>query len=617
MPVTLGHVANWTVSGPLERGPAQHASAELRRALEPFRTGAEAGSIRLTTGPGPGDGFVVSVAAERVEILGASERGCLNGAYWLLEQLGFAWVAPGDRGERVAAGRALTEGEYREEPAFARRTLILGQDALHDDWCEWMEWASRNRLNDIFFHDTPPSRLDRAGKGRPADAAGIAGDGGGWLFERWDADGAAIVATARRRGMTVQFGGHHLPALLDRDLFDSHPDWFPLRGGRRDPRYNVCVSSEGARAHLRANARRFFERFSGADTYHLWADDIRSGGWCECGPCQALEPAGQALAATNVVAAALAETAPGARLAHLAYRDTLGPPAGVRPLANVDLLWAPRERCYAHAIADPECGRNRDEFWKPFTRLLGTFANDRSRVSVFEYYSDAVLFKWLAPPALETLPRDAAAYAAAGAGNLQDLMVGPRPWLGPPWHAWWMAKCAWQPSASVDEALTAFCDAAYPEAGDEMVQYYRAQDQACRLILDRHDLRPLERHDVLDFSDSPRETMVRKVAELRDAAARLDGLRRTLQEGSGWMALEALQAGLSWHVAAHLAHRLAAWEASLRGDGVDAGPELALATGHLEWLERWETESNSAAYANLGRPMLRAMRFHTGNIGRS
>ena len=465
MPLTLERLANWSIAATTESGPVGHAAAEFRRALEPFRSQPAAGTIQLQNGAGPGDGFVVTVAARQVMIAGASPRGCLNGAYSLLERLGFAWIAPGDHGERTVPGRSLDEGEFREEPAFARRTLILGQEALHGHWPDWLEWASRNRLNDIFFHDTPPSRLDRRGARRPDDAGGIAGDGAGWMFERWDAEGSAIVAAARERGMTVQFGGHHLPALLDRDLFGAHPDWFPFRNGRRDARYNLCVSSQGATDHLRKNARAFFERFPGANMYHLWADDIRGGGWCECDGCEALTPSDQALMATNLVAEVLAEVAPRARIAHLAYRDTLEPPVRVRPLANVNLLWAPRERCYAHSAGDTNCARNRVEYWTPFEALRGTFGNDPTRIDVFEYYSDSVLFKWLAPPSVELLPKDAADYLAAGVGNLQNLMVGPRPWLGPPWHAWWMARCAWDPGEDRDAALAVFCGQPTPRRG--------------------------------------------------------------------------------------------------------------------------------------------------------
>ena len=576
-----------------------------------------AGEVEIVAGDSATDGFSLELSATRLTVRGDNPRGCLNGVYWLLEQLGFAWVEPGEGGSRFVPARQLAEGRYRQEPAFARRTLILGNDALHDAWPVWLDWASRNRLNDIFFHDTPPSRLHRGPALRPTTAGEIASDGGGWMFERWDTDSAAIRgAAAADAGMSIQFGGHHLPALLERDLFATNPEWFPLRNGARDARYNFCVSHEGAVAYLRQSARAFFQRFGGADIYHLWADDIRGGGWCECGGCAAMSPSDQALFATNILAEVLAEAAPGARIAHLAYHDTLLPPSLVRPRDNVSLLFAPRERCYAHAIDDADCERNVPRYWTPFRDLLPLFGNDRARVDVFEYYSDAILFKWLAPPLLSVQPADAAAYARAGAGNLQDLAVSPRPWLGPLLHAWWMAHCAWDPAAPVDAALSQFCTAAYPAHSHEMADYYRDQDRAYRLILDLHDLAPAAGRDVLDFSTQPPETMHTKVAELAEAAALLGQLHERIRGlNAGDLSGELQQAELVWRLAEHLAHRMAAWELSLSGGGSAArAGHLAAATALLQWLEEWERSRNQPAYANLSRRLLRAMRSHTESL---
>ncbi|GIW18573.1 MAG: hypothetical protein KatS3mg064_1730 [Tepidiforma sp.] len=93
--------------------------------------------------------------------------------------------------------------------------------------------------------------------------------------------------------------------------------------------------------------------------YHLWADDLRAGGWCACGGCAGMTPSDQALEATNLVAEALERVDPAAQVAHLAYHDTLEAPQRVRPRANVAALWAPRNRCYAHALDDGGCRRNR------------------------------------------------------------------------------------------------------------------------------------------------------------------------------------------------------------------------------------------------------------------
>ncbi|MBE0611774.1 MAG: DUF4838 domain-containing protein, partial [Dehalococcoidia bacterium] len=347
MTLSPAALAGFTIETAASDPVLEQAARELRVHLAHIPAAATPGVIRLSASIGPADAFTATVGPNEVQIAGANPRGALNGAFWLLEQAGFSWLAPGPEGTRFTPGRVVPAGVHDHAPAFARRTLILGCDALHDDWPAWLQFASRNRLNDIFFHDTPPSRLDRSGALRPATYDELAADGRGWMFERWDTDGPAIGSAAADHGMTIQFGGHHLPSLLPRELFADHPDWFPFRNGERNPRYNLCTSSEGAVVALRTAAHAFFERFPGADVYHLWADDIRGGGWCECDRCAGLSPSDQALRATNVLASVLAEVAPGASIAHLAYHDTIEPPTAVQPAPNVVALYAPRPRSYA------------------------------------------------------------------------------------------------------------------------------------------------------------------------------------------------------------------------------------------------------------------------------
>ncbi len=186
MPLSVNQLAAFAIEAADDSAVVRHAGEELLAHLGRVDADGGGGVIRLEAGSGPGDGFRLDVRADAVSIRGESPRGALNGVYALLEKAGFAWVEPGDAGVCLRAGGLVPDGVTEERPVFERRTLILGQDALHDDWRGWMEWASRNRLNDLFFHDTPPSRLDRDGAKRPEGADEIAADGRGWMVERWD-----------------------------------------------------------------------------------------------------------------------------------------------------------------------------------------------------------------------------------------------------------------------------------------------------------------------------------------------------------------------------------------------------------------------------------------------
>ncbi|HXU25364.1 MAG TPA: DUF4838 domain-containing protein [Tepidiformaceae bacterium] len=587
-----------------------HASFALSAAAN------ETGVIRVSDAAAARDApdsFSANVTPGEILLRGENSRGALNGLYWLLEQLGFAWVEPGESGICLRSTDPLPNGRSEHQPSFSRRTLILGQDAFTDDWRSWMEWASRNRLNDLFFHDTPPSRWDRPDRERPTTAEELA-TAGGWMFERWDTDGPAIVAEAAKRGMRLQFGGHHLAAMVPRTAFELHPEWFPLRNGVRDARYNLCPTNPGASAELRRNARRFFERFAGADIYHLFGDDIRGGGWCECPGCAALTPSDQALLATNILAEALAEVAPGASVAHLAYHDTVPPPTNVTPRDNVVALWAPRERCYAHAIDDPVCEKNALEYWVPYEGVLQAFGSDPRRVSVFEYHSDAILFKGLAPTHLRVLPADARAYAP-GAHNLQNLMVTSRPWVGPPWNAWWMARCALDAHADPAAQLLQFCAAAFPHNRGPMLALYTEQERAYRLFLDLHNLQMSDRGDVLDFSAQPRATLSAKVPEALEGAFLLRGVERKLSAlvsddpaETSRLQREHAQAQIVAHTAQYLANRIAAWDAVLDGLRPLAREYLAKSSAALAQVEAWHERNTPLEFANISRGTLWAMR---------
>ena len=561
------------------------------------------------------DSFHIAVTTTAISIAGDSPRGALNGVYWFLEQLGFAWVRPGPQGTRFVPGKSLPHGSYREEPLFPRRTLILGNDALHDDWPDWLEFASRNRYNSVFFHDTPPSVWDRKGATRPVGAEELGTDGKGWLFERWDADGTAITEASSRRGMTLQFGGHHLPALLPRELFAEHPDWFPMRAGQRDARFNLCTSSEGAMAEVRRRTRQFFERFSGAQVYHLWADDITGGGWCECPGCAGLSPSDQALRATNVVAEVLGEVAPAATVAHLAYHDTIAPPVVSEPAANVTALYAPRNRNYAFAIDDPSCPRNTIGHLSELTGLATSFAGRPRALAVFEYYSDAVLYKWLEPPNLEVLPGDARAYAAAGVFDYGNLAVSPRPWLGPAWHAWWFARCAWSKDVDSTAELARFCEASVGPDAPGFVELFRRLDTAYRLLLDLGELERIPRHDVLDFSDIPPGALAHKARQLQEAVEMLQSAVAELPLNPSGLGAEFRQdLAVQLASASHLSARISAWDAALAERTEQAAAHLALARFYLSALEDWDRVHTPPAYANLSRSMLRSAHWHTNRI---
>ena len=404
-------------------GPVAFAVAELGRYLErlygraPMACGipgmdecalelAPAGSHGPNTTPRlPADAEYIVVPADgRLACAGASPRALLAAAYATLEALGCRWSPAGAADEHVpgpgAAARTLPTLVGR--PAFARRAYVSDLNTWH------------------------PGVPERMAARLPSDTAFIdwmAKTGAtGFLFIRHANDDQwvipALLPELSRRGLDVEWGGHVLPELLPRALFERHPDWFPVGAdGARTDFGNACTASTPALDTICERARAARESIPGAGDLHVWGLDLFGGGWCACVACRTLSPSEQALRVANAVAAGQPS---GGRVYHLAYHDTIRAPRTVRPDPRVWVEFAPRERCYAHALDDARCETNRP-YREALAAHLDTFAG---RVDVFEYYADAILFGGCAVPLVEVIARDLEFYRRAGVRGVSCLTFG-------------------------------------------------------------------------------------------------------------------------------------------------------------------------------------------------
>jgi len=316
-----------------------------------------------------GEAFSISATEDLVKIRGEGPVGCLYGAYELLRRWGCRWFYPGTIGEVVPNLKLLElrPFETKQEPSFPSRSLIVSGESYLAHLGDWIDWSAKRRINNIFIHG-----------GEPAEEH---------------------FPELKKREVTLEIGGHHMPDLLPRELFESHPEYFREVAGTRTKQHNFCPSSAGARQIVQAGASQYFRDHPDVAFYHLWADDLLRGGWCSCSECAELSPSDQAMLATNLVAESLDEIRTESRLAYLAYHDTTAPPSKVRPRHNVFLLNAPRERCYAHGMGDIDCPRNDREYRPQWEVLFEMFEKDgRKNSHAFEYYVDAILFRSMQPP---------------------------------------------------------------------------------------------------------------------------------------------------------------------------------------------------------------------------
>jgi hypothetical protein len=173
---------------------------------------------------------------------------------------------------------------------------------------------------------------------------------------------------------------------------------------------------------------------------------------------------------------------PGIEAGFLLYHDTLtGLPE--KPIMadsnrfippNVYALYAPRERCYAHAIDDASCSRNR-LYWRSMLHARDVF---EGRVDVFEYYGDTILWHYFNVAIPHVSAADLRAYRQLGVRVVQALMFGTYSlWA----HGLNLATFAWLSSGietDVESAIARYARERFgTEIEDCMAAYYLALEK--------------------------------------------------------------------------------------------------------------------------------------------
>lgn len=547
--------------------------------------------IRLWHSNGEQDGFDWQVGRDTIDLHGHNTRGLLYAVYDFLEALGCRWIAPGDGPATLIPSVVRFElpgGKITETPAFSGRCLIIGHYAFMQQVEEWIIWAARNRLNTIFLHVTTQS-----------PALGSAPE------NQWQRYKEVAVKLARQRGMTIEHGGHGLTELLPRKFFKHMPEAFRFSNGRRTPDHNFCPSNEVGLAVIRDNAERHFHSHPEVDVFHLWPDDIAGGGWCDCERCQGYMPSEQALLAVNTVAEVLEVINPKAQISFLAYHDTEQVPLKVTPRHNVCMLWAPRERCYAHATDDSSCPVNAPHYSTTFCGQVSHFNSAGAAPGrVFEYYLDAILFKSVLPPLLNVMKRDLRFYRVAGTHTVQALMTGDYPWVSAQLNVWCFTRLVWNPEQDLGTLLEDFCLAVFGKCNGHMSAYYRLLEQAFKLAL---ELDPQQIRSVgdnlgicddppIDIGDpvfAPPELLKRKsrknasILDLVAKAAAHLGAARSAANPDNWRAewvnFQLIQPWLRFDY-----HRLRLYEATCMGKEA-----LSKESDAYNWLKQAQTDLNT------------------------
>jgi hypothetical protein len=436
----------------------QFAAGELTRYLRLIDTG-KVPRIRIGSDCqgeaaclAPGDAF--RIRRERngvISIRGRNSRGALYGVYALLERLGVRWFGPGAVNEYLPPRRPINWNaplELAESPAIPERILYYWP-YHYQPLEEWIDYAAKARLNRFCFHYGWPT-LD-------------------WYMIKRD----TLLPELRKRGIIVEIGGHLLTTFLPRSLFAEHADWFRMsESGQRVADWNMNPFSQPALDYVSSRLADYFARTPEATMFHAWPDDIQGRGWSYDPARKQYNPSDQALLVANAVVTALRQKLPHAQVPFLGYHDTVEPPRMVKPAPGILYFWAPRERCYAHGLADPACGINA-VYRKEFENALPVFS--AANTEVFEYYVDHVLFQNTAnPPLGDVIAADTRYYAKLGVPRLGSLVVNTAEWVTPPVNLFLFPQVLWNPQRDLGESIADYARAYFGDG--RMKDYFAALD---------------------------------------------------------------------------------------------------------------------------------------------
>jgi hypothetical protein len=238
--------------------------------------------------------------------------------------------------------------------------------------------------------------------------------------------GRRFLGACGRFGLEVEYELHAMKQLLPRRLLERNPEFFRMdERGHRNPDANLCVDSPNGLDIAAENAVAIAKTLRPTTgRYFYWGDDGKP--WCRCSECKGLSDSDQAMLLENHLLSVLRRHDPRASLAHLAYLNSLAPPARVRAQPGVFLEYAPIKRRYDIPY-EKQAGPAQADGLGALDANLKVFPADTAQV--LEYWLDVSRFSQWKRPAVrlpwrrDVLEADLATYAARGIRHITSFAV--------------------------------------------------------------------------------------------------------------------------------------------------------------------------------------------------
>ena len=382
-------------------------------------------SFRIQRPKDDDQGFVYGNQGDDIYIVGGRNYGTLYGVYSFLEnEFSCRWYTKDVSVAPKQVKWSFIELYDKESPTFEYRNVYY-YDALDVDW------SLHNKINGQ--NQTKKTKY-------------------GSFFTT----NSAI------------WGFHTFSTLIPPEkYFNSHPDYFSLRGGKRT-KDQLCLSNSSVLQLCKESLRQIIKKYPNYRVYSITQNDTPKP--CQCNKCQQLvkkygDEAGLMIWFVNQVAASLESEYPDKLFATFAYSYTRNAPINIAPRKNVIIRLCTSGCCESHPI--DLCKNN-----VSFINDLSRWSKLSSSIYLWDY---VVSFRqYLLPfPNIRTLKNNILAYKRYNVNGVMNEGTYNTP--GGDFselRAYLLAKLLWNPEINVDNVIDDFMKGYYQNSSSYMKLYF-------------------------------------------------------------------------------------------------------------------------------------------------
>lgn len=261
--------------------------------------------------------------------------------------------------------------------------------------------------------------------------------------------------------------GHFVPTS---EFFESHPEYFCLRDGKRYGGYGqLCLSNPDVLELCKTRLMQFMREHPNHRIYSLSQNDNFL--FCQCDKCKAIEDqygghSGVIVWFVNQVADAVKMEFPDKYVGTFAYQYSRQPPTGIKPRENVVIRLCSIECCFAHPL-DASCPQN-----EKFMSDLKGWAELAPHLFIWDYIVNYA--QYIAPwPNFQVLAPNIKVFGKNKAiGVFEEAQYQSAGAEFDEMKAWVVNQLLWNPEQNVDSLVTVFINGFYGNVAPYIKKYY-------------------------------------------------------------------------------------------------------------------------------------------------